>query len=488
MTGVTGFALVILVAAAVILAAILSNRLTDRLRVPAPAVFLVGAALVATFVPGLAQALPVQTVSWVVTVALVMILFDGGMSIGWERFRSATGPILWVGVLGTAATAGAVAGLAHLVFGLPWLPALVLGTALSPTDPAVVFSVLGHREVTGRSGTLLEGEAGVNDPVGIALMVSLIAGVGTGVVSPAPVFTKFLVQMVVGAAVGGCGGWLLLQTMRRLPLPTEGLYPLRALAGALFLYGAATLADGSGFLAVFVAGIVIGDAWVPYKRDVEQFHSALASLSEIVAFLLLGLTIPLRTLPANNAWVMGLVLAALLAFLVRPVLVGLLLVPIRLRWGERVFVMWSGLKGAVPILLGVFALLGAVPDAVRIYDAIFVVVAVSVILQGSLVPLVANRAGVPMRVVDLTPWTLGLRFRHRPEGVQRFQVAPGSPANGSRVAELGVGRDVWISFVVRQGRLVQVRGDTQLQAGDEVLALVDPQCTVDLDAIFEGSA
>jgi cell volume regulation protein A len=174
--------------------------------------------------------------------------------------------VVWVGVAGTFVTAAALATLAHALFDLDWRAALLVGTALAPTDPAVVFSVLGRREVAGRSGTILEGESGANDPVGIALMASLLAaGQSVGVDAAASIAGAFLLQLAVGAAVGVAGGALLVRFMRRLPLPGEGLYPLRVLAGALVIYGAATVAHGSGFLAVFIAGILAGDARAPYK-------------------------------------------------------------------------------------------------------------------------------------------------------------------------------------------------------------------------------
>jgi potassium/hydrogen antiporter len=178
-----------------------------------------------------------------------------------------------------------LAVLAHGLFGLDWRAALLVGTALAPTDPAVVFSVLGRREVAGRSGTILEGESGANDPVGIALLASLLtAGPAAGLDAAASVAAEFLLQLAVGAAVGVAGGALLVGFMRRVPLPSEGLYPLRVLAGVLVIYGTATVAHGSGFLAVFVAGILAGDARAPYKGEIERFHGALASLAEIVAF------------------------------------------------------------------------------------------------------------------------------------------------------------------------------------------------------------
>lgn len=405
MSDVARFGLLVLVVALVAAAAVLSNRLTARLRVPAPAVFLVGAALASTYVPGLRDALSFHIVQRIVTVALAVILFDGGMSIGWRRFRTAGGPIAWLGVVGTFVTAAAVAVLAHVVFAFPWLPAFLLGAALSPTDPAVVFSVLGRREVSGRTGTILEGESAVNDPVGIALMVSLLGVAGsTGIAAVWRVLVEFLTQLAVGAAVGVVGAMALLAFMRRVPLPSAGLYPLRALTGALVLYGAATVAGGSGFLAVFVAGILIGDAPAPHKGQVERFHTSLASLAEIVAFLGLGLTVQLGSVVTGRAWLIGVVLAVLIAIVVRPLLVGVLMLPVRLRWGERAFVLWAGLKGAVPILLGTFIVTAGVARSMVLYDVVFVVVTLSVVVQGGLVPYAAGRLGVPMR--DVEPVTM----------------------------------------------------------------------------------
>jgi potassium/hydrogen antiporter len=484
MSDVEHFALIILVVAVAITAAVLSNRISERIRLPAPVIFLLAAALASDLIPALGQ-VSVTTVQRVVTVALAVILFDGGMQIGWRRFHQAAGPVIWVGVAGTFVTAAALAAFAHALFGLDWWAALLLGTALAPTDPAVVFSVLGRREVAGRSGTILEGESGANDPVGIALMASLLtAGPTFGLDAAGGIAGVFLLQLAVGAVVGVAGGTLLVGFMRRLPLPSEGLYPLRVLATALAIYGAATVAHGSGFLAVFVAGIIAGDARAPYKGEIERFHAALASLAEIVAFIVLGLTVGLHTLPDRGAWGIGLTLAVLLTFVVRPLLVGLLLLPVRLAWGERLFVLWAGLKGVVPILLGTFLLTASVPDATRLYAVIFVVVAFSVIVQGSLVPAVAARLGVPMRTVDPEPWSLGVRFRHEPRGLRRYLVVAGSPADGRTIGELDLGEDVWISLVIRDGQLVPVHGSTMLRAGDEILALTDPERTQDLAPVF----
>ena len=484
MHDVVPFGWVILLVAAVGLLAVLSNRLTERVPVPAPLLFLAGAAVAGRLAPGL-HAVPHQTVERVVTVALAVILFEGGLHIGWRRLRSAAAPVALVGVLGTFLTAAAVAVLAHLAVGLSWFVALLVGTAVAPTDPAVVFSVLGRREVSGRSGTVLEGESGANDPVGIALMAGLLSAGGLGASSLAAVTGGFALQLVVGGALGLAGGWAMRWFMRHVPLPSEGLYPLATLAAALVVFGLATLVHGSGFLAVFVAGIYLGDVRAPYKREIERFHSALASLGEIVAFLALGLTVDLAVLTYRDVWLPGLLLGAALALVIRPALIGACLLPFGLTGHERAFVAWAGLKGAVPILLGGYLLDAAVPAPQRLYGIVVVVVTFSVLVQGSTVGLVARLLGIPMRTVEPEPWALGVRLRNEPQGVHRLTIAASSPADGSTLADLpGLTEDVWVSFVIRGGELLPVRGDTPLQAGDEVLALAPPDQHLLLQAAF----
>jgi potassium/hydrogen antiporter len=242
----------------------------------------------------------------------------------------------------------------------------------------------------------------------------------------------------------------------------------------LLLYGVTTLLHGSGFLAVFVAGIVIGHRRAPYQREIERFHAALAGLAEIVAFVGLGLTIDLRVLARMDVWLPGLVLGLALAIVIRPLVVGLCLLPAQLERGERAFVLFAGLRGAVPILLGLLLLTADVPDAERLYGIVVIVVIFSVAVQGSLVPTVARRFGVPMQPIRPEPWAVGVQLQAEPDTAYQVAVASGSVVDGRTVDEIAdlVG-NVWISMVVRDGALLPVRGDTQLRAGDLVTLLID---------------
>ena len=393
---VTHFGEIVLLVSAALSVALLSGRLSECVRVPTAAFFLLAAALASDVWPGLGDAVSIRNVERIAVVALIVILFDGGMRVGWRRFRESAVPIVSLGLLGTFATAGLMTLAAHYLLDFSWQTAGLLGAALAPTDPAVMFSVFGRKEIAGRTGTILEGESGANDPVGIALMLAAVSLAQSDSASLAHAAGEFVLQLGAGIAVGVVGAYVVVRTLRRVALPDPALYPLRTLAFAGAIYGLATVAHGSGFLAVYVAGILVGDAGIPAKRTIERFNTSLASLAEIVVFVALGLTIDLTDLGMSYRWLDGLVLAVVLAVVARPLAVGLLLVPAKLSRSERLFVMWSGLKGAVPILLASFAVLGGVADANRIYGIVFVVVAFSVVLQGASIPFVAARLGIPM--------------------------------------------------------------------------------------------
>jgi potassium/hydrogen antiporter len=347
--------------------------------IPAPAIFLVVAALASDLVPALAPSF--SSVEVVVTVALVVILFDGGADIGWRRFRVAAIPIGSLGVTGTFATAGLMTVFTHVGLGTDWLTSGLLGAAIAPTDPAVVFSVLGGHSIRGRARTILEGESGANDPVGIALMLGLIELATHADASFWIVVRVFAVQMVVGLALGLAGGLIERRLLRAGWLRTAILVAI--------VYLVADLAHGSGFLAVFVMGLVVGDLEAPS----QALQDRLASVAEIVAFVALGLTVHISGIPLSR-WGEGLALAAFLALVARPLIAGALLWPVRLDRGERLFVIWAGLKGAVPILLAAFAVTHHVPHSTRIYEIVFVVVLASVVVQGGTIPAAVRRLGV----------------------------------------------------------------------------------------------
>jgi potassium/hydrogen antiporter len=470
------FGTAILVLSTVVFAALVGMRLADRLSLPHAAVFLVGAVVLAELSSGVERLLSIRDVERIAVVGLIVILFNGGLHIGLNRFRRAVGPILALGVVGTFATAGIVALAARYLLGFSWIEAGLVGAALAPTDPAVTFSIFGAREVRGRSGTILEGEAGMNDPVGIALMIGMIELANSDDGSLALVAEEFAIEMTLGLVVGIAGALLLLPVMRHVRLAGPALYPIRVLAGAGMIYGLAAVLEGSGFLAVFVAGVVLGDAAAPRKGEIEGFHASLAGLAEIAAFIALGLSIALSDLGALDVWGDAFALAFVVALLARPLAVLPLLLPAKLTWGERLFIVWGGLKGAVPILLGALAVLANVDGAARIYGIVFVVVLCSVVVQGGTVPFVAGRLRIPFRRID-----------HDLAEVLEYVVRDDAFANGTRIGALPLGERAWVGVLIRDGRPHTVDDDTILVPGDRVHVYSQPEDAPALQRLFEGT-
>ena len=477
MTEISDFGLIVLLVSAGVFLAVLGMRLADRISIPNAAIFLVAAGILATTLDALGDALSIKTVERIGVLALIVILFDGGLHIGLTRFRRSGAPILALGILGTFATAGLVALAAHYLLDFSWIASGLIGAAIAPTDPAVTFSVLGGREIRGRAGTILEGEAGTNDPVGIALMIGMIELATEDGGSFSIVVEEFVVEMLVGLAIGVAGALLLLPAMRRVHLTSPALYPIRVLAGAGVIYGIASVAHGSGFLAVFVAGVLLGDVAAPRKGEIESFHSSLAALAEIAVFAALGLSVGYADLDDPDVWVKGLILAVVLAFVARPIALAPLLAPARLHWGERAFIIWGGLKGAVPILLGSLAVLAAVDDAGEIYGIIFVVVLFSVLVQGITVPLAAERLRVSFRRVD-----------HDLAEVLEFVVRDDAFANRRKIGELPLGERAWVGILIRRGRPESFGRGTVLEPGDRVHVYCQPEDAAALERIFAGTS
>jgi cell volume regulation protein A len=397
------FGTILLVVSAGLVLAIAVRLLAARVGIPTAGLLLVVAAVASDLVDRLSTILSFQDVQRVATLALVVILFEGGSKIGLRRFRGSAAPILALGIVGTFATAGLLALAVHVLLDLSWTASSLVGAALAPTDPAVTFSVLAGKEVEGRSGTILEGESGFNDPVGIALMIGMIELATHDDASWLSVVWEFLREMGVGLAVGVAGGVAIAAVIRWAPFPDRTLYPVAVILMVGTIYGAATVAHGSGFLAVFVAGILVGDIRFEARRAVRAFNAALGELGELATFVALGLTIDLAFIGDEGLWWRGLLIAVLLGFVVRPLVVGPLLSVMDLTRGERGFVVWSGLKGAVPILLASLAVVAGTEYAAETYGLVFVVVLFSVVVQGSLVPTVARRLGVPLEDAPAPP-------------------------------------------------------------------------------------
>lgn len=409
-------------------------------------------------------------------VALAFILFSGGLSTRWSDIRPVMGAGIALASVGVLLSAVVLGLIATLVLSLPVLEGLLLAAIIASTDAAAVFAILRSRgvQLKGRLGPLLELESGSNDPAAVFLTVGLIGLIeATGRTVPELV-GLFVLQMGLGASLGWLIARLAVRLINRLRLEYEGLYPVLTFAFVLVVYEGVNLVGGSGFLAAYVAGLTMANAEFLHRRSLIRFHDAISWLMQIAMFVLLGLLIfPSELGPV--AW-RGLVVAAVLMFLARPLAVAVTLLPFRMPWREVTFVSWVGLRGATPVILATFPVVSGVPDADRIFNAVFFVVLASVAVQGTTIPFVARWLGVGSaptgaRTSSFDAVISGDTGHHLHELV----VPPGSPVAGHTLVELGLPPGLLVVLLRRGNATLMPQGGTEIAEGDELLVLGEPE-------------
>lgn len=410
------------------------------------------------------------------TVALVLILFDGGLNTPLDAVRQALLPASLLATLGVVGTAALVAAAAHAL-GFAWSEALLVGAVVSSTDAATVFSVLrgSGLHLKRRVGTLLEVESGMNDPMAVILTTILTRNL----VSPRPIVASrvlldIAVQIAVGVALGyvvGHGGRRLLARAR---LSTSGLYAVLTLALALLAFGVPTLFFGSGFLAVYVAAVILGNGVLPYRAGLLRVHDALAWMSQIVMFLVLGLLVfPTRL---AEVWWVGLALALFLALVARPVVTTLLLLPFRLPIRELLYIGLVGLRGAVPIILATIPVIAGIPDASRIFDVVFFIVLANAIVPGMLVPWATQRLGIASRQPPAPQAVLEIESMRPLRGdLLSFYIDPALAVARVAISDLPFPEGAAVTLIVRGDELVAPKGNTVLEPGDHAYIFARPE-------------
>jgi cell volume regulation protein A len=404
--------------------------------------------------------------------ALALILFDGGLNTPVRAMRSVLGPAVVLATAGVVLIAGVTALFAHWL-GLGWPMAMLLGAIVSSTDAAAVFSVLSASGVKLRErvGHLLEVESGLNDPMAVILTTALTVNlVAPGTESVLEILGKVLMEMTVGGVIGYFVGRVAHWRLSRMRLPAQGLYPAFTLGAAFLAYGLPTIAHGSGFLGVYVAGVVIGGRTFPHAVGVRRVHDALGWLSQIAMFLILGLLV----FPSRLADVAptGLGIALALAFVARPAVVALCLAPFRLPAREVGYVGWVGLRGAVPIVLATIPVMSGVPDSRNLFDLVFFIVVIGSFLPGSTVPWTARRLGVQAPATAPTIETPIIL--EQPQGemqLRSFRIEPSVAVFGASIGEVPLPEGSAITVVERGGAVLAPRRDLSLEDGDGVYVL-----------------
>jgi cell volume regulation protein A len=419
------------------------------------------------------------------TVALAIILFDGGLSTPMASVRAAWKPAFVLAVPGVLITAAVTGVAAAWILNIPWLEGMLLGSLVGSTDAAAVFSILrfGGVRLPDRLASTLEIESGSNDPMAIFLTVSLIELLLGRMAPGLELLSLFLRQMSVGALGGLCVGYAAVYVVNRINLGAAGLYPVLVSAFGLLAYGLASTLGGSGFLAVYLAGIIIGNKRIVFQRGIFLFHDASAWLAQIVMFVVLGLlSFPSRLLSVAPQ---ALLIAAALIFVARPLAVVLSLVPFRFRWREQVFLSWVGLKGAVPITLATFPLLAEVQGAKLLFDVVFFVVVISALVQGWSLPVVARKLKLELPADPQAPITVEISsLRHVEGDIADYTVSEDSLAAGRLVRELALPVGAVIAIITRKDKIIPPQGNTQIEPGDHAVLVLSPGTRPLVNKIF----
>lgn len=473
-------ALVLAILGALTALSVLSSRASGRAGVPVALLF-----IVIGMVAGSEGLLGVAFEDYAFTfrlgsAALVLILFDGGLNTPLNSVKEGIRPAALLATVGVVLMASFTAVLARL-FGMPWEFAMLLGAIVSSTDAAAVFAVLrgSGLHLKRKVGITLELESGLNDPMAIILTMFMAQALVSQEILWWRLLLGAIVQMVVGAALGFAFGYGGRELLKRVKLTAGGLYPVLSVAVALLCYGVPSLLQGSGFLAVYIAGVIIGNGSIRYRSGVLRVHDALAWLSQVGMFLMLGLLVyPSQLLEVAP---IGLGIGLAIAFIARPLAVIPLLLPFQYKWRERLYMSWVGLRGAVPIVLATFPVLLGAPNARDIFNIVFFVVVVNAIIPGSTVQWLTKKLGLLSNEPPAPPAVLEITSTHNLSGeLVSYYVDRASAVHGAAIADLPFPSSSVATLIVRGTELLAPKGRTVLEEGDHVYVFCKPE---DLDLL-----
>ncbi|QDV72192.1 potassium/proton antiporter [Botrimarina mediterranea] len=472
-----------------LLLGIVSSKLSSRLGVPVLVLFLLLGILAGSEGIGGIEFENYRLAHAIGTVSLAVILFDGGLSTSMTSIRLAWKPAVTLATVGVLITSVIVGFAAVWILGVSPLQGLLLGSIVGSTDAAAVFSVLrsGGVHLSRRLAAVLEVESASNDPMAIFLTIGcieLLLGnqpLGVGLLG------MFVAQMAIGGACGLVGGYMAAWIVDRIELAAAGMYPVLVTSTCFLTFGAAASLGGSGFLAVYLAGLVIGNRPLVFKRGVLAYHDSLAWLSQIMMFVVLGLLcFPSRLMEVSGR---AMLLAAVLILVARPIAVIASTFPFKFSWRETAFMSWVGLKGAVPITLATFPLMLATPDhalqARVVFDVVFFIVVVSAIVQGVGLSPAARWLGLEHPPAPVAPVTLEISSLKHVEGdIVDYAVDANSRATGRKVKNLGLPEGAVIAMIARGNQIIPPQGATRIEAGDHVILVLRPNTRTLVNRVF----
>jgi cell volume regulation protein A len=415
-------------------------------------------------------------------VALAAILYEGGLSTSWRRLREVAGPAVLLSTVGVVVTAGVTGAAARGLFDLSWTASLLLGSVVASTDAAAVFATLRHTRLRRGHARTLEAESGANDPVAIALTLGLIAWIERPDYGGGDLALLLARQLGLGLVIGVALSLLAMWVFARIPPSIGAFVPVASVATAALAYGAADVAHGSGFLAVYLVGLAVGSTPSRYRSQLVAFHVGVAYVAQVALFIVLGLLVFPSRLPHVALASIG--LTAVLIFVARPVAVWASTAPLgRFDRRERLLLGWAGLRGAVPIVLGTFVLSSHVGSADTIFNAVFFVVLASAALQGTTLEWLAKKLGL-LRPAARAEAPIEVTRDWHSLNLVEFAVAADHAIAGSAVRELGLPRETLVVVLVRGDQAIPPRGGTTIEPGDVLFVLAPDGKGPELEDVF----
>ncbi len=465
-----------LVAGTLLALGLAASLLAGRLRIPGLVLFLGVGMVVGSDGLGLISFDDFELARAIGVIALALILFEGGLAAGFKEIRPVLGSAIALATLGTLITAAVTGLAAYWLLDLSLLQGMLVGAIVSATDGAAIFALLRGSTLKRRLARTLEGEAGMNDPVAVLLVLGFIEWIlnpGYGIVDMALLFVQ---QLGIGAVVGIGVGWCAVQAFRRARLATGGLYPVASIAVVAIAFGLADVLHGSGFLAVYLAGLAMGSANLPARQTVNAFHDGLAWVAQLTMFLALGLLVFPTQL--DEIALQGTLIAVVLVFVARPLAVIVATAFAPLGVSDRLVLGWAGLRGAVPVVLATFPVIAGVEGSLTFFNIAFFAVLLSTLLQGTTFEPLARWLGATTEEPALPrPLVEVGTIRQLGADVVEVPIAAGDAAIGVRVRDLGLPRDALVNVLVRNDEALPPRGSTRLEAGD-LLYIVARQSAV----------
>ncbi|WP_078549133.1 potassium/proton antiporter [Litchfieldia alkalitelluris] len=469
----------ILLAATLLIVGVVTTKFSTRLGVPALVLFIAVGMIFGSDGLGVIHFENQNLAQLIGVIALIIILFEGGLQTKWKTVKAVLVPSLSLATLGVVITTSIVAIAAKLIFDVPWYAAFLFGSIVGSTDAAAVFAVLKGQNIKARLGATLEAESGTNDPMAVFLTITFIQLLTTSESNAFLLILSFFWQMGIGLLLGLLFGKIATFGINRINLDSSGLYPVFALAFALLTYSVTALFNASGLLAVYVAALLIGNKELTYRHSIFRFNEGFAWMMQILMFVILGLLVFPSQLFTLDVISKGVLLAIILIVVARPLAVYLSTIKMGYTNREKLFLSWAGLRGAVPIVLATFPMIAGLPDSQIFFNVVFFVVLTSALIQGSTISIMARKLGLTGPVKPQPMHTLELVSIGKANAeIIEYEVVEKSSIINKKIVDIDFPTTILINAIIRSEKLITPKGNTVLREGD-ILYILTPRTSID---------